>query len=350
MIRRPPRSTQGVSSAASDVYKRQVSTQSTWGMPKSGSESFHDFLKEREFEKYTFRKNFGPLQEYIEAVSKVEEAKFDIGIVASFYHKIPNTIISLFPQGIIVAHPSMLPLLRGPCPIEHALLQKATSTGVSILDIDAEKICGGKIFTQKPCEITPTDNYISLADKCGGLASQALMEVLEDLETARANATAQDETKITPAPQIGKREAILLWDKITSDEAITRFNAQKRSFIPAFSKAMVDGKWRTASFNDLTKEETSGEYYNNVLKPVEAFAAPGVIHWSEKGMKDKVCIRCADGWVSTSSLQIQGLRVKTAAGLITKTFDKSHYNEVKTFKFRLCKSTDLLTASEKIEL
>eukprot|EP00831_Metopus_contortus_P046465 TRINITY_DN37328_c0_g1_i1.p2 TRINITY_DN37328_c0_g1~~TRINITY_DN37328_c0_g1_i1.p2 ORF type:complete len:110 (-),score=36.98 TRINITY_DN37328_c0_g1_i1:123-452(-) len=31
MIRRPPRSTQGVSSAASDVYKRQVSTQSTWG-------------------------------------------------------------------------------------------------------------------------------------------------------------------------------------------------------------------------------------------------------------------------------------------------------------------------------
>eukprot|EP00831_Metopus_contortus_P032054 TRINITY_DN25990_c0_g1_i1.p2 TRINITY_DN25990_c0_g1~~TRINITY_DN25990_c0_g1_i1.p2 ORF type:complete len:219 (-),score=46.77 TRINITY_DN25990_c0_g1_i1:149-805(-) len=32
MIRRPPRSTQGVSSAASDVYKRQVSTQSTWGM------------------------------------------------------------------------------------------------------------------------------------------------------------------------------------------------------------------------------------------------------------------------------------------------------------------------------
>eukprot|EP00831_Metopus_contortus_P033347 TRINITY_DN2674_c0_g1_i1.p2 TRINITY_DN2674_c0_g1~~TRINITY_DN2674_c0_g1_i1.p2 ORF type:complete len:135 (+),score=22.42 TRINITY_DN2674_c0_g1_i1:82-486(+) len=32
MIRRPPRSTQGVSSAASDVYKRQVSTQSTWGI------------------------------------------------------------------------------------------------------------------------------------------------------------------------------------------------------------------------------------------------------------------------------------------------------------------------------
>eukprot|EP00831_Metopus_contortus_P027109 TRINITY_DN22897_c0_g1_i1.p3 TRINITY_DN22897_c0_g1~~TRINITY_DN22897_c0_g1_i1.p3 ORF type:complete len:106 (+),score=17.53 TRINITY_DN22897_c0_g1_i1:89-406(+) len=33
MIRRPPRSTQGVSSAASDVYKRQVSTQSTWALP-----------------------------------------------------------------------------------------------------------------------------------------------------------------------------------------------------------------------------------------------------------------------------------------------------------------------------
>eukprot|EP00831_Metopus_contortus_P010943 TRINITY_DN14300_c0_g1_i3.p1 TRINITY_DN14300_c0_g1~~TRINITY_DN14300_c0_g1_i3.p1 ORF type:complete len:147 (+),score=35.28 TRINITY_DN14300_c0_g1_i3:126-566(+) len=38
MIRRPPRSTQGVSSAASDVYKRQVSTQSTWGKQKMRQE------------------------------------------------------------------------------------------------------------------------------------------------------------------------------------------------------------------------------------------------------------------------------------------------------------------------
>eukprot|EP00831_Metopus_contortus_P013892 TRINITY_DN15683_c0_g1_i4.p1 TRINITY_DN15683_c0_g1~~TRINITY_DN15683_c0_g1_i4.p1 ORF type:complete len:107 (-),score=28.22 TRINITY_DN15683_c0_g1_i4:69-389(-) len=38
MIRRPPRSTQGVSSAASDVYKRQVSTQSTWGLRRNSEE------------------------------------------------------------------------------------------------------------------------------------------------------------------------------------------------------------------------------------------------------------------------------------------------------------------------
>eukprot|EP00831_Metopus_contortus_P052676 TRINITY_DN4422_c0_g1_i2.p1 TRINITY_DN4422_c0_g1~~TRINITY_DN4422_c0_g1_i2.p1 ORF type:complete len:262 (+),score=72.37 TRINITY_DN4422_c0_g1_i2:93-878(+) len=51
MIRRPPRSTQGVSSAASDVYKRQVSTQSTWGIKemKKGSSKFEDKM----FEKYT---------------------------------------------------------------------------------------------------------------------------------------------------------------------------------------------------------------------------------------------------------------------------------------------------------
>eukprot|EP00831_Metopus_contortus_P040752 TRINITY_DN31934_c0_g1_i1.p2 TRINITY_DN31934_c0_g1~~TRINITY_DN31934_c0_g1_i1.p2 ORF type:complete len:109 (-),score=37.71 TRINITY_DN31934_c0_g1_i1:78-404(-) len=42
MIRRPPRSTQGVSSAASDVYKRQVSTQSTWGMEEEKGYSYHE--------------------------------------------------------------------------------------------------------------------------------------------------------------------------------------------------------------------------------------------------------------------------------------------------------------------
>eukprot|EP00831_Metopus_contortus_P043767 TRINITY_DN35123_c0_g1_i1.p3 TRINITY_DN35123_c0_g1~~TRINITY_DN35123_c0_g1_i1.p3 ORF type:complete len:115 (-),score=40.70 TRINITY_DN35123_c0_g1_i1:41-385(-) len=46
MIRRPPRSTQGVSSAASDVYKRQVSTQSTWGK-KEGKGLMIDTLGNR---------------------------------------------------------------------------------------------------------------------------------------------------------------------------------------------------------------------------------------------------------------------------------------------------------------
>eukprot|EP00831_Metopus_contortus_P016571 TRINITY_DN16977_c0_g1_i4.p2 TRINITY_DN16977_c0_g1~~TRINITY_DN16977_c0_g1_i4.p2 ORF type:complete len:151 (-),score=32.48 TRINITY_DN16977_c0_g1_i4:242-694(-) len=46
MIRRPPRSTQGVSSAASDVYKRQVSTQSTWGYGnRYGGNSWCGYMK-----------------------------------------------------------------------------------------------------------------------------------------------------------------------------------------------------------------------------------------------------------------------------------------------------------------
>eukprot|EP00831_Metopus_contortus_P079831 TRINITY_DN8023_c0_g1_i3.p2 TRINITY_DN8023_c0_g1~~TRINITY_DN8023_c0_g1_i3.p2 ORF type:complete len:112 (-),score=17.62 TRINITY_DN8023_c0_g1_i3:283-618(-) len=54
MIRRPPRSTQGVSSAASDVYKRQVSTQSTWGRPRYEIANFLNF-----FDQYynSFHKN-----------------------------------------------------------------------------------------------------------------------------------------------------------------------------------------------------------------------------------------------------------------------------------------------------
>eukprot|EP00831_Metopus_contortus_P027838 TRINITY_DN232_c0_g1_i2.p1 TRINITY_DN232_c0_g1~~TRINITY_DN232_c0_g1_i2.p1 ORF type:complete len:224 (+),score=49.03 TRINITY_DN232_c0_g1_i2:109-780(+) len=55
MIRRPPRSTQGVSSAASDVYKRQVSTQSTWDIsPVSKSDKFFQARPEYSLNKYLF--------------------------------------------------------------------------------------------------------------------------------------------------------------------------------------------------------------------------------------------------------------------------------------------------------
>ena len=45
------------------------------------------------------------------------KSDYDVGVIASFGHMIPNDIIDAFPMGMMVMHPSMLPKYRGACPI-----------------------------------------------------------------------------------------------------------------------------------------------------------------------------------------------------------------------------------------
>lgn len=60
---------------------------------------------------------------------------------------VPTEIIDSFPLGMYVMHPSLLPKYRGACPIQHAILNKETETGVSIIEISKNKFDAGNILT-----------------------------------------------------------------------------------------------------------------------------------------------------------------------------------------------------------
>eukprot|EP00831_Metopus_contortus_P014447 TRINITY_DN1597_c0_g2_i1.p3 TRINITY_DN1597_c0_g2~~TRINITY_DN1597_c0_g2_i1.p3 ORF type:complete len:131 (-),score=28.99 TRINITY_DN1597_c0_g2_i1:504-896(-) len=85
MIRRPPRSTQGVSSAASDVYKRQVSTQSTWGKQQ---------MKRQELELYLKKPK-----------KKHEESKTSSSGLFRMINKMLHTEKSVFSRNFFLTHP-----------------------------------------------------------------------------------------------------------------------------------------------------------------------------------------------------------------------------------------------------
>jgi methionyl-tRNA formyltransferase len=70
----------------------------------------------------------------------------DLGVVASFGHMIPDSIISCFPEGMLVVHPSLLPKYRGACPIQHAINNRERETGVSIIEISRGVFDAGGIL------------------------------------------------------------------------------------------------------------------------------------------------------------------------------------------------------------
>ena len=71
----------------------------------------------------------------------------NIAVLASYGGLIPNEIIALFPNGIINIHPSLLPKYKGPSPVQYALLNGETVTGITLIKLD-DQIDHGQILAQ----------------------------------------------------------------------------------------------------------------------------------------------------------------------------------------------------------
>ncbi len=105
----------------------------------------------------------------------------DFCVVASYGKIIPDRYIQTPKYGFLNIHPSLLPKYRGPTPVQSAILNGDSETGVSIMQIDKE-MDHGPIFTQKKFEIGSDETYPQLHDRLAHEGAQLLIEVIENFE------------------------------------------------------------------------------------------------------------------------------------------------------------------------
>lgn len=117
-------------------------------------------------------------------------------IMIEYGSKLNNEIINIPLHGIINVHPSILPELRGPTPIQTAILRGYKETGISIIKIN-NKIDSGDILNINKCKINNNDNYISLFKKLIKLSVKGLMKTINDINNNNILFTKQDENKAT---------------------------------------------------------------------------------------------------------------------------------------------------------
>lgn len=119
--------------------------------------------------------------------------KWDIAILISFGYFIPKNIISLFPNGIINVHPSLLPQYIGCSPIPYSLLNGDKITGISIIDI-TQIIDNGNILKQDFIKIDNiNDSYYTLSHKLADFGGKLLCQTLLNLKKYRENSIKQNE-------------------------------------------------------------------------------------------------------------------------------------------------------------
>lgn len=156
----------------------------------------------------------------------VAQLKFfdaDLFIVAAYGKIIPENILQLPKYFSINVHASLLPKYRGAAPIQHAIANGETVSGVTIMKMD-KGMDTGDIILQKKCDISADDTYQTLYEKLSLLGSEALLETLNQFDSIEFKK--QDDSLASYAPLITKDFCHIDWNK-TSLEIMNLIRALK---------------------------------------------------------------------------------------------------------------------------
>lgn len=148
----------------------------------------------------------------------------EIGILASYGEIIKRDVINLFPHGILVVHPSLLPKYRGASPIPAAIAAGETTTGVSIIRMD-EKVDHGKIITQFKEDINSTDTAESLRDRLFEKSADVIVELITPYMQGKIKPKVQDESEATYTKIMTKEDGFVDLNKMQPDEIERRVRA-----------------------------------------------------------------------------------------------------------------------------
>ena len=147
------------------------------------------------------------------------------GVLASYGKIIPQSTISLFNPGIINIHPSLLPIYRGPSPIESAISNQDKQTGVSIMQL-TEKMDAGPIYGQIIHELSGLETAPELYQTLAGAGSALLMNLLPFILDGSLQPVSQDEAAATYCQLLNKFDAWIRFDEIDADVAEAQIRAQ----------------------------------------------------------------------------------------------------------------------------
>ncbi|KAL0568868.1 Methionyl-tRNA formyltransferase [Marasmius crinis-equi] len=152
-------------------------------------------------------------------------------ITASFGRILPSRIINLFPRCINV-HPSLLPDYRGPAPIQRAIMNGETETGVCVIDMlpvtktKGQGVDTGGVWGCRSMDMPPDATFPVMRDRLGVEGGRLLVEVLRDMLAGKATRTPQaSSASLKPATAIDFEDALVDFTTMTADDIVRRDRA-----------------------------------------------------------------------------------------------------------------------------
>ena len=187
---------------------------------------------------------------------KIAATPFDLGIAVAYGKIFRPDFLALPKLGILNVHFSLLPQLRGAAPVQQALIQGYTQTGISVFWI-RPGMDDGPLFLQKELPIDPQDNAQTLFEKLIPLGLEGLKEVLTRLQNGEIVQIPQTGVPTT-APMLQKEDALLHPTMLTATQLHNRVRGLAcgpKPKIPVYHQGKID--WLHILHTQISTQQSS---------------------------------------------------------------------------------------------
>ena len=144
-----------------------------------------------------------------QVIEELEKLSPDVIVVVAFGQKISDKILNLPKHKCVNIHASLLPKYRGAAPINWAVVNGEKETGITTI-IMSNKMDAGDVIIRKSLTIGPEETAGELGNRLSRLGAETLLDSLTQIETGDAKYTQQDESLVSLAPKIKKKQTVLL--------------------------------------------------------------------------------------------------------------------------------------------
>ncbi|MBO5910682.1 MAG: methionyl-tRNA formyltransferase [Elusimicrobiaceae bacterium] len=210
---------------------------------------------------------------------KIADTPFELGIAVAYGKIFRPDFLALPKLGILNVHFSLLPLLRGAAPVQQALIQGYTKTGISVFWI-RPGMDDGPLFLQKEITIDPQDNAKTLFEKLIPLGLAGLKEVLTRLQNGEIVQTPQT-GEPTTAPMLQKEDALLRPADLTAQNLHNRV------------RGLACGPKPKVPFLHNKKAEWVQILHTQPAQTLVSSTLPGTILGIERGRG--ILVKCKEG-------------------------------------------------------
>jgi len=262
-----------------------------------------NILTEPAVKKYAVENNLKVLQpeklKNPEFLAELESLKAHLQVVVAF-RMLPEVVWKMPPMGTFNLHGSLLPQYRGAAPLNWAVINGETKTGVTTFLLDHE-IDTGKIIFKSETPIGENETVGDVHDRLMEIGAKLVVETVDAIAAGNIQAIPQSEliegTTIKHAPKIFKEDCKIDWNK---DAELIRNLIRGLSPYPAAWTNLVHQK---------TGAEIQTKLYFAQKVVSENGGEPGAIDTDGKRFLN---VACGKGWLQITDLQIAGKkRMKT---------------------------------------
>jgi len=158
----------------------------------------------------------------LEFIEEMKSLQPDLFVVVAF-RILPKEVFEIPKFGSFNLHGSFLPKYRGAAPIQWALINGETETGLTTFKL-AEKVDTGNIYLQEKVQINLDDNFETLHDRMSELGAKLVLQTVKLIvrqdsfgESGKYELKQQDDSLASPAPKITKETCLINWNKSSEE-------------------------------------------------------------------------------------------------------------------------------------